>query len=294
MAIPGEAPDPIEVRGKIRIGEKALTSKGKEYPKSVDYFVSDDAEIKALGAKPQELLITFPYSTAEENFSTGLEWWKGQLLACYTKDGGDNPVALRVHKMRTKDGELSLVDADDKIVSEEIVGQGRVRIACRGNDCPHFEQNANKKECRPMARLVFFLKDGRVDKALQFETKSWNTIRGIRRVMVAAERRGPFAGRVFRLTVKFERKGDSTFPVVSLEEVENVVVNNDKDVALADALIELRKAVDAEDVDAVRKGLAGCLDVIRPGWRDDEDVVARIREAGVFPAARKTLERYEA
>lgn len=295
MAIPGEAPDLIEVRGKVRIGEKAKTAKGKEYPKAVDHFISDDPEVKALG-QTSELLITFPYSSADENFSTGLEWWKGKLLACYTKDGGDNPVALRVHGMQMGAGndrkEVSYLDPDDEIVNEAKVGQGRVRIKCRANDCRHFEQNADKKECRPMGRLVFFLKDGRVDKCLQLETKAWGTIRGVRKVLKGAERSGPLAGRVFRLTVKMERKGDSRFPIVSIEEVENVVINNDRDVELADKLVELRLAVDSTV--GVREALAGVLDVTTPGWRERADVIERIREVGVEQAAAKTLERYEA
>jgi len=197
--------------------------------------------------------------------------------------------------MRVADGaELTYLDPDDTIISEEKVGQGRIRIACRANDCRHFEQNADKKECRPMGRLVFFIAGGRTDKALQFETKAWGSIRGLRKVLVAAEKLGPLTGRTFALSVKFERKGESTFPIVSIEEVEQVQVNTEKDVTLADALIPLRVALDAEDVDGVRASLAAVLDVTTPGWREREDVIGRIQEVGIFPAARKTLERYQA
>lgn len=69
-------------------------------------------------------------------------------------------------------------------------------------------------------------------------------------------------------------------------------IHNDADVAKADALVQLRKAVD-EDTDGVaRERLADFLDLTVAGWRERTDVIDRIKEVGVMEAARKTLDRY--
>lgn len=67
-------------------------------------------------------------------------------------------------------------------------------------------------------------------------------------------------------------------------------VHNEHDVVLADALIQLRKAVDGEDGE--REALASVLDLTAPDWRERADVINRIKELGVGPASVKTLQKY--
>ena len=56
--------------GRIKIGKKAITNNGKEYPTSVDYFIPfgkyADLFTQALGEKPQTIQIIFPDDTPEK------------------------------------------------------------------------------------------------------------------------------------------------------------------------------------------------------------------------------------
>lgn len=272
MAIPGRNFESVvEVRGKVRHGIKAANAKGVEYPKAVEYWVSQDAEVEALG-QVDTLRITFPYATAEECFSSGLEWWKGSMLACYTKDGGPHPVALRI---------ATLVDADDETRGEPR-GQNRQPITCRADACKHLGANAKNKECRPMGRLVFFLAGGREDEALQYDTKAWDTIRNIAKALTAAAKRGPLnaEGRVFELRVELVKKGRDTFPTCHLKEVEVPLTVEKNGVEKATALILIEGAGDKP----AREVLAAVLDEIRPGWRQQESYVTRIKEVGAEAA----------
>lgn len=68
-------------------------------------------------------------------------------------------------------------------------------------------------------------------------------------------------------------------------------VKTQQDVELADALVQLRRHVDNEDV-MVRSQLAAVLDLTNPGWRERQDFIDRIKQVGAFDAARGLLNRY--
>lgn len=281
MGVPGMKPK-YEVRGKVRTGIKV-----NGQPRSVDYFLSDDPELAELfGEKPSTIRIRFAHASVDDAFSTGLEWWtrrksdKKNQLACYTKDSSAEPVALRMEAYGT-DG-------------FEVVGPKkdiRVPIRCQSRDCPILK----KGDCKPMGRLVFFLDGGRTDAVLQLDTKSWNTIERLEPILAAA---GDLRGRAWDLSVAFESKGTKRFPVLSIQEVA-VNVNTEQDVAIADALLPLLAAVTEgrgepdQGVDRVRAELAGALDVTNPGWKDNEALVARIREIGPVRAATGLLDKYD-
>lgn len=136
-----------------------------------------------------------------------------------------------------------------------------------------------------MGRLQFWI-DG-IDRSLgvfQLDTKSWNSIEKIEAVLsLHPDPRGiPFL-----LTVEMVQKGRDKFPVVTLEaEVE---VNTPEDVALADAIVQLAKAVTAGEGE--RQALAVYLDAANPGWRDRQDFIDRIKELGAEESARRVIEK---
>ena len=282
MAVPGMKPK-YEVRGKVRTGEKR---NGR--PASVDYFLSDDPELQRLfGDKPKVIRIVFPFASVDDAFSTGLEWWvkrksdKKSQLACYTKDGGENPVALRMEAYGTEGFE---------IVGEKR-GNHRIPIACPARDCPILK----KGDCKPMGRLVFFLAGGRTDAVLELDTKSWTSIEEIEPILAAA---GDLRGREWNLSVDFRTKGNKRFPVLSIQEVR-VNVNTEQDVEVADALLPLLAAVtfdyqsQEEQSVRVRRELAGALDITNPGWRDNAALLERVREVGAVAAAEGLLKKYD-
>jgi len=280
MAIPGGTPQ-LETRDKVRIGEKRATSSGSERPASVDYFICSDEEfVRLCGDKPKRILIEFPASEAADNWSDGLEWWvkaSGRnRLACYTKDGSASPVAERMEAFFSEEGW-------EEKVGPKHGGDGRFPIKCPFRECPQMKEG----KCKPMGRLTFFLHGGRRDTVLQIDTKSWYSCEEISRAMAAAMARKPnLVGRTFALGVEMRQKGQSKFPVLTLEEVSDVPVevNTPADVDAAEALIALGN-------NPTREGLAAYLDATRPGWRENEAYTARIREVGADEAIKSILER---
>lgn len=295
MAIPGRKLEKLEARGKVRVGEKRTiqTARGERtIPASTDYFVCDDVVFRDLaGDRPKTLAVTLPYETAEDCFSTGLEWWKGQLLACYTHDGGTDPTALRI----AQPNGINLLDKEDERRGE-LVGQGRQPIACRADACPHFGKNANNKECRPLGRLQFFLDGERSAQPLQFETKGWNTIEQIASTLKSAERGGPLnaPGRVFTLAVQMVKRGRDQYPLVTIKEAD-VPINDDRDIDKADALLVIEAHFAETTVGAdPRVTLALALDRTNPGWRQKPEIVAKIKEVGVDAALASMREKLTA
>lgn len=278
MAIPGLKAK-YEVRGKIRTGEKRTSSRGSEYPAATDYFVGTDPEFLTKGDKPQTLRIVLPHAEVEENFSTGMEWWtKGRqaqksTLACYTKGDG---TALRKTQMK---------DPDDTVL-EEPVGNDRSRIVCRFRECPQFGHN-----CKPMGRLIFFLEGGATDQVLEHDTKSWNSIERLTAALQGARIKGPLTGRVFDLSVAFESKGANRYPVLSIKEV-GVNVENEADVNFVEGIIAIERTKDAGGDE--RAQLAAFLDQTRPDWRNEQEVIDRIKLVGVTQALASIKQRASA
>ena len=138
----------------------------------------------------------------------------------------------------------------------------------------------------------FFLDGDNHAQPLQFSTKAWNTIENIAGLLSSAQRLGPLntPGRVFEMHVAFETQGDKRFPVVTLKEVQVVITpdNIDTASALADANIALEQGTEARVV------LAKLLDAIRPGWRDDQRYIDRIKEVGPETALQGIFQRYDA
>ena len=69
-------------------------------------------------------------------------------------------------------------------------------------------------------------------------------------------------------------------------------VNNEQDASLADALIQLDRAVQQPALYDLRTHLADVLNLTNPGWRDDEVVVNWVKEQGVPAAAEMLLRRH--
>lgn len=276
MAIPGLKPK-LDVRAKVRIGEKRVSKGGKDYPAATDYFLSDDPEFQKLySGKPRVIRVVPAYDDPSEFFSTGLEWWikdknKNPLLACYTKDAGERPVALRMEGMK---------DPENEVVGE-MRGNNKLPILCAGRECRQFKN----RNCRPMARLTFFLEGGRTDQALQLDTKSWNSIEAIEGALRSYTEAPEFRHFVFELSVRIETQGDKRFPVLSIQEVD-VKINTDEDVTEGDALLTLSN-------NQTREGLFDYLNETRLGWQNDDRYVERIKEVGVAQAIASILKRME-
>jgi hypothetical protein len=67
---------------------------------------------------------------------------------------------------------------------------------------------------------------------------------------------------------------------------------NESDIAKADALVQLRKAVDNGVGEEVRVPLATALDLTNPDWKQREDFIDRIKAVGPRQAAEGLLRTY--
>ena len=284
MAIPGLKPT-LEVRGKVRIGEKgSVVKNGKtiEFPKSADHFISDDPGFPA--GRVTALTVYLPFAKAEDNFSTGLEWWEGKMLVCYAKgdDLDGTPIALRKTTFKKGGTTVDLL-AGETVLSSEIVGNDRKRIACPVRECQYIKD----KKCKPMGRLQFYVEGlKQSDGVFQIDTKSWNSIERIEGLLMS---QGDCRGIPFILSVKMEQMGTKKFPVLSLEA--KMEVNSPAQAKLADSGIRGHQALDSGNLPDIRASLAAILDLTTPGWRDNQGIIDRITEVTPKVALAKTLEK---
>lgn len=165
-SIPGFSDQPGLPRlGKIRLGVKKTTDRGKEYPTEVDYFVFDpDGAIEPLqrtaminkfhetyGERPQVIPhIRFIAADREEAFSQSLEWWgKGKRL-CH----GNGDEAERLVKV------------------DETYSEWQPWGDCANSGCPQWA----KGDCSMTTRLRFLLPDISVAGYFQIDTGSkWSS-----------------------------------------------------------------------------------------------------------------------
>jgi Recombination directionality factor-like len=307
MPIPGLRPQ-WEVVAKVRVGEKVMRG-GRELPSSTDHFVCDDDGFNdVVGGNAKQIPIFLP--DPNESFTSGLEWWQGQMLACYSKGDkrGDDYEAYRLPTMK-KGGRTVDLLAGARVLTDEKKGRERAIIACPVRDCPYLKA----KDCRPKGRLRFWI-DG-IDRnrgVYQFETQSWNTIEKIEGTL------GRFPdprGVPFLLTVNMVSNAKSRYPVVSLEaqmappETPRIATAatpdwTEDEIARgrewANLLVQAGNLLDADgnlrrDKDELEAKLmlTMLLDFKFPGWRSNADsrnkIVERINAVGVVPAMAKMV-----
>jgi hypothetical protein len=281
MAIPGMTPK-LEVRAKVKTGEvRTSNTNGRTYPASTDYFICEDAEFQRLyPGKPNTLRITPAFADPEEFFSTGMEWWTKQRsganhLACYTKDSGDKPVALR--SKGYMDEGLTVLGAER--------GNQRIPILCPFRECSHFNE---RNGCKPMGRLTFFLFGEPWETSgqgpLELSTKGWNSIEALTGVL---GRYPSVAGKVFDLSVAFEQRGTDRFPLLSIQEAD-LLIETDADIETADTILALAKAFEKGQF---REGLIAYLDATQDGWRQNDAYIERIKAVGAEQAVKTILDR---
>jgi hypothetical protein len=218
---------PFPIVGKVKIGELATSSTGKQYPRSCEWFIpsGDYAPLfkQAYGEKPSTIQIVFPTDDAE--------------LVCreeyVLRDNAGKLVA-------TGDGETF------RTWSEKAQKYIMVSTAEQPDIMAMLEKHY-KQEWKITLTLVFILPLVRgVMGCWQFQTKgSASTIPQVRDAFDAMiEQNGKAAGVIFDLSVKIHKSNKpndtSKYPVVTLvpnESQENLQKVHDarKPIALIDA-----------------------------------------------------------
>ena len=143
--------------GKLRLGEKKKAASGSEYPSAVDYFLCKEDESTSenaarafahdYGVKPKEIKICFPSNEPDKFFEQWLKRY-GKTRGLICKGNGETASAV-----------------------DEATGE-MVDIDCDPSECPYYE----KKQCREVASLQFFMPDITGIGAWQIDTGSYNSI----------------------------------------------------------------------------------------------------------------------
>lgn len=136
--------------GKIRIGEKAISPKGKEYPVSRDYFVCPVEVKDVCGEKPKELDVMFLSDDIEDVFPTYYKMY-GQTSGLKCRGDG-----ITANKLNKTTGNFEEID-------------------CPGQECPDYEA----KRCRRIGALKFLLPKVNGIGIWEIDTSSYNSILNI-------------------------------------------------------------------------------------------------------------------
>lgn len=132
--------------GKIHLGVKKKTDKGKEYPSAVDFFVCPDEVREVYGEKPRDLDVILPTDNPEEFFPQSYKCYKGSVgLWC----SGDGETGVRVG------------DGTHGVLMEEV-------------ECPC--ELLDSKDCRQVGNLMVILPKVSLGGVYQIDTSSFNSI----------------------------------------------------------------------------------------------------------------------
>lgn len=150
--------------GKLRLGVKAVNAQGKEYPKAVDYFVSDNDEFhKLYGDQPKAIEIAFPTDHSED--------WASQFYRAYSRTRGLVCKGGGVTANRM----VGVGDKQQRIAAAELKDTEWVDLPCPGRECSYYQQ----KQCRELMMLQFLLPRISGLGIWQLDTSSINSILNI-------------------------------------------------------------------------------------------------------------------
>lgn len=172
--------------GKIRLGVKAKSASGKEYPKEVSYFVCPPEVERIYGEKPVELEIMFPLDDTTIIFPQNYKWYSAQSLNCR----GNGETAMRRVSKLTEEQKLQI--GEDLPTDQNDF----VDIPC---PCPLLESG----ECSHVGNLMVMLPKVSMSGIFQLDTGSRNNIINLNSSMEFI--RG-ILGRVALVPLKLRRK----------------------------------------------------------------------------------------
>ncbi len=188
-------------KGKIRLGEKKVSEKGKEYPSSLDYFAVPEEVAEVYPDKPRKLDIMFPMENRDDFFP---QWYKryGSSKGLICKGDGKTAVQLPVENGEAKLGEMKELD-------------------CEGKECPYYQS----KECKQVGNLQIILPKVKGLGVYQIDTSSYNSIininSGIKLIKGMLERVG--INRISWIPLVLEVKMQEAHPVVKNKRIKTII-----------------------------------------------------------------------
>lgn len=209
--------------GKIRLGIKKTTDKGKEYPAEIDYFRLDpktpselenknliDEFTKLYGDKPKQIKIMFPLPDPAVFFPQFYKRYANGVLRCK----GDGLEAVCISKEHS--GGLDVIGDTET---------GGIRVACKGQDCIYYKE----KKCSESAALSVLLPELKGAGVWEIVTGSFHSIVNINSCL---EYIRAICGRVHMIPLTLERRAQD----ITHEEhvATHYILHINMDFALAD------------------------------------------------------------
>ena len=189
--------------GVIRLGEKAISSKGSPYPKALDHFNFKDAPAVAAvyGENCKELDIMFPVEDQDVFFDQSLKAYRKSGLFCRCSDG---QTATRV-RLGLSDGKGTPVPAGkpyDPVGEDYLSKTGEdveighmFEMPCAYQECEFFKRDL----CKGIGRMMFLLPKVPQFGCWQITTSSWNTMVSVNNYIHAIR---AAAGRISMIPLK--------------------------------------------------------------------------------------------
>ena len=156
--------------GKIRLGVKAVSQNGREYPKAVDYFVCPPEVQEVYGDHPTSLDIILPVDSEELVAATYYKAYSASRgLVCK----GDGISANRLIDAGKKSAEPGTGVMTGPIAGRDAPStEMAMGITCPGRDCPYYGNN----QCRELMSLQFLMPDVPGLGVWQLDTSSYHSI----------------------------------------------------------------------------------------------------------------------
>lgn len=169
--------------GKIRLGLRATTARGAEYPKAVDYFVvkEDDstpaqaaeAFHEVYGDEPRDLDVVFPSDDPGQWADANLKMYGASWgLLCR----GDGETARAKWELEA-DGPRPEGMTSGTWANKDTKGWLYREVPCLGSECPR--QQGEQPQCKAVMNLQFLLPHVRGIGAWQIDTSSFNSIQNL-------------------------------------------------------------------------------------------------------------------
>lgn len=203
-------------KGKIRLGEKKLSKKGKEYPSALDYFVVPEEVKEVYPGKPRKLGIMFPMENRDDFFP---QWYKryGSSKGLICKGDGKTATEIPEGTGLVKDGKV----VDEKGDPVDLNNLQMKEIDCEGKECPYYQE----RECKQVGNLQVILPKVKGLGVYQIDTSSYNSIlninSGIKLIRGMLERVG--INRISWIPLVLEIKMQEAHPVVKGKRIKTIV-----------------------------------------------------------------------
>ena len=156
--------------GKIRLGVKAISQNGREYPRAVDYFVCPPEVQKVYGETPTTLDIILPVDNEEQVAATYYKAYSASRGLVCKGDG--------ISANRLIDAAQKGVEPDTGVITGPIAGRDAqatemaLGIMCPGRDCPYY----GGQQCREVMNLQFLMPKVPGLGVWQLDTSSYHSI----------------------------------------------------------------------------------------------------------------------